>query len=105
MTSYRELQAQIEVLQAQAESVRLEEKKAAVSRIREAIALYDLTPGDLFGDLFGDLPRKPRRRAKRGPVPPKYRDPQSGATWSGRGREPLWINGQSREQFLIDASA
>ncbi|OJA94313.1 H-NS histone family protein [Burkholderia ubonensis] len=101
MTSYRELQAQIEVLQAQAEWVRLEEKKAAVSRIREAIALYDLTPGD----LFGDLPRKPRRRAKRGPVPPKYRDPQSGATWSGRGREPLWINGQSREQFLIDASA
>ncbi|KVT40932.1 H-NS histone family protein [Burkholderia ubonensis] len=100
MTSYRELQAQIEVLQAQAESVRLEEKKAAVSRIREAIALYDLTPGD----LFDDLPRKPRRRTKRGPVPPKYRDPQSGATWSGRGREPLWINGQSREQFLIDAS-
>ncbi|WP_431821529.1 H-NS family nucleoid-associated regulatory protein [Burkholderia sp. F1] len=89
------------MLQAHAESVRLEEKQAAVSRIRDAIALYDLTPRD----LFGDLPRKPRRRVKRGPVPPKYRDPQSGATWSGRGREPLWINGQSREQFLIDSSA
>ncbi|PCE29234.1 H-NS histone family protein [Burkholderia ubonensis] len=101
MTTYRELQAQIEMLQAQAESVRLEEKSAAVSRIRDAIALYDLTPRD----LFGDRPRRPRRRAKRGPVPPKYRDPQTGATWSGRGREPLWINGQSREQFLIDASA
>ncbi|MFM0265587.1 H-NS family nucleoid-associated regulatory protein [Paraburkholderia sediminicola] len=24
-----------------------------------------------------------------------------GATWSGMGREPLWIKGQSREQFLI----
>ncbi|WP_414144191.1 H-NS family nucleoid-associated regulatory protein [Burkholderia stagnalis] len=38
-------------------------------------------------------------------VQPKYRDPQTGATWSGRGREPLWITGRSREQFLIGPSS
>ncbi|KAB0636221.1 H-NS histone family protein [Burkholderia stagnalis] len=101
VTTYRELQAQIERLQAQAESVRLEEKRAAVSRIREEIARYDLTPRD----LFGDRPRRPRRSPRRGVVQPKYRDPQTGATWSGRGREPLWITGRSREQFLIGPSS
>lgn len=34
-------------------------------------------------------------------VPPKYRDPASGATWSGRGREPEWIKGREREPFLV----
>ncbi|NQW85077.1 MAG: H-NS histone family protein, partial [Alcaligenaceae bacterium] len=40
------------------------------------------------------------------PVAPKYRHPGSGATWTGRGKAPLWVveaekNGQSRQQFLI----
>lgn len=33
--------------------------------------------------------------------PPKYRDPQTGKTWSGRGRIPKWIEGKDRENFLI----
>jgi len=28
-------------------------------------------------------------------------DPKTGATWSGRGREPLWIKGKKRERFQI----
>ncbi|SDR24557.1 DNA-binding protein H-NS [Paraburkholderia fungorum] len=36
---------------------------------------------------------------------PRYRDPKSGATWSGRGRAPLWIAGaKDRNKFLIDAA-
>lgn len=40
------------------------------------------------------------------PVAPKYRDPFSGATWSGRGREPRWMahlirQGAKREDFRI----
>ncbi|MDP1329472.1 H-NS family nucleoid-associated regulatory protein, partial [Klebsiella pneumoniae] len=35
-------------------------------------------------------------------VPPKYRDPKTGATWSGRGRAPAWI-GKNRDRFLIEA--
>ncbi|WP_157047486.1 H-NS family nucleoid-associated regulatory protein, partial [Burkholderia mallei] len=26
---------------------------------------------------------------------------ETGATWSGRGREPGWIKGKKRERFLI----
>ena len=39
-------------------------------------------------------------------VKPKYKDPASGAKWSGRGSAPLWIvagekAGKKRESFLI----
>nr|WP_321968421.1 H-NS histone family protein [Burkholderia cepacia] len=32
----------------------------------------------------------------------KYRDPKTGATWSGRGRAPAWIkDAKNRDRFLI----
>ena len=39
----------------------------------------------------------------RGPQPPKYRDPKTGATWSGRGTAPAWLAGaKDRSKFLIE---
>ncbi|GJH35809.1 H-NS histone family protein [Paraburkholderia hospita] len=41
----------------------------------------------------------------RGPQAPKYRDPKSGATWSGRGPAPAWLAGaKDRSKFLIVAA-
>ncbi|CAE6872468.1 H-NS family nucleoid-associated regulatory protein [Paraburkholderia domus] len=38
----------------------------------------------------------------RGPQAPKYRDPKTGATWSGRGPAPAWLAGaKDRTAFLI----
>jgi DNA-binding protein H-NS len=34
-------------------------------------------------------------------VAPKYRDPNTGKTWSGRGVRPTWMNGSDPEQFRI----
>lgn len=34
-------------------------------------------------------------------VAAKYRDPETGATWSGRGKAPKWIAGQERDKFVI----
>jgi DNA-binding protein H-NS len=40
----------------------------------------------------------------KGALPPKYRDPKSGATWSGRGPAPAWLaSAKDRNKFLIDA--
>jgi DNA-binding protein H-NS len=39
---------------------------------------------------------------RKGPQPAKYRDPKSGATWSGRGPAPAWLSGaKDRTKFLI----
>ena len=41
----------------------------------------------------------------RGPQPAKYRDPETGATWSGRGRAPAWIaSATDRSEFSIAAN-
>jgi DNA-binding protein H-NS len=38
----------------------------------------------------------------RGPQEPKYRDPKTGATWSGRGPAPAWLaSAKDRAAFLI----
>jgi DNA-binding protein H-NS len=42
----------------------------------------------------------------RGPQAPKYRDPVSGATWSGRGPAPAWLaSTKDRNAYLIDKPA
>jgi DNA-binding protein H-NS len=49
------------------------------------------------------------RAARGGRVRPKYRHPQTGETWSGRGDMAAWLAreisaGGKREDFLIDRS-
>jgi len=38
-------------------------------------------------------------------VPAKYRNPETGDTWTGRDKEPVWIRGQDREAYLITPAA
>jgi len=47
-----------------------------------------------------------RAKGSTGKVAPKYKDPKSGKTWSGRGRIPVWLRekleqGHDREEFAI----
>ncbi|KVC50356.1 H-NS family nucleoid-associated regulatory protein [Burkholderia diffusa] len=97
MATYLELKAQADALAQQAEEARLAELDSVITSIREQIAEYGITAEQLFG----------RRRAvassARAPVAPKYRDPKSGKTWSGRGKAPQWIaNAKNRDRFLIE---
>ncbi|MGZ2744496.1 H-NS histone family protein [Burkholderia stagnalis] len=101
MSTYLDLKAEIRTLQARAELARKDEIQSAVRDIQKIIAEFDLRPEDLF-DGFGRVSSRIRRRA---PAIAKYRDPASGAVWSGRGRTPRWIAGQDRERFLIRTSA
>lgn len=96
MTTYSELQIQIAELQRKAEEVRKGEREEALGKILELMAIYDISANEL-------VPAKKYKNAKKTvtSVPPKYRDPVSGATWTGRGRAPLWLNGSSKEDFLI----
>ena len=83
-------------MQREAEVASDAERKAAIASIREEMSLYGITADDLG--------RSGTKTRKGGPakstVPPKYRDPSTGKTWSGRGRAPLWI-GQNAAKFLI----
>lgn len=52
----------------------------------------------------GSINRKPRRKYPR--VLPKFRNPQTSETWSGRGKRPRWLvaamkSGRKIEEFRI----
>jgi DNA-binding protein H-NS len=99
MNTYADLLKQRADLDKQIEEVRQNEIKAALAQARALVAQYGLTADDLFG---GVKARSANRATKAtGKVAAKYKDPSTGATWTGRGKAPKWIDGKSRDQFLI----
>ena len=100
MTSYKELLKQREALEQQISEARRRELSDAVSQVRALVAEYGLTAQDVFpaGKAAGKTGRSSTAGSK---VAPKYRDPATGQTWTGRGKAPKWIEGRDRGQFLI----
>lgn len=83
-------------LDAQIERTRWDGRDSAIVRIKALAA------------EFGIRLKVLDEVAVRAPRPPKYRDPLTGATWSGNGMAPRWMRealakGRSRDSFLIDA--
>jgi len=97
MTTYKELLKQREALEAQISDARQRELSDAVSRVRGLIEEFGLTASDVFPPARG----RATSSAKGGKVAAKYRDPATGATWTGRGKAPKWIADQDRSQFAI----
>ncbi|MCO1384340.1 H-NS histone family protein [Burkholderia multivorans] len=97
MTSskFSELIAQRDALNAQIEAMRAEERKSAVATIHELVELHQLHDVVTIGKS------KKGKAVKAGKLPAKYRDPVSGKTWSGKGREPAWMQGKDRAAFVI----
>jgi DNA-binding protein H-NS len=100
----------ISVLEKKASSLRENEKKRVIAKIREQIKLYDVQPAELFSDTKATVVGRPvvskptvsvATRGKR-PLPPKYRDPATGKTWNGHGKRPFWLAGD-RDAYLISA--
>lgn len=96
MSHYTELRAKIALLEEQAEEARKTELKAVLADMQRKIADYGLTAQDL-----GLAVVRRGRPPKKEPLPPMYRDPVSGNTWSGRGKPPKWIANMDRAGFLI----
>jgi DNA-binding protein H-NS len=117
MATLEQIQARMKKLQAQAEALLAKRAQAAVDQIRELMIKHGLTTADI------EARAKARREAKaagrrlsngvaktaagaKGKLPPKYRDPKTGATWSGHARPPAWIKDvKDRTRFLIDGAA
>ena len=74
MSTYKELLARKQELDAQIEDARRAEAQ----------------------DVFG-----PRRKGKAPSRTPQFRDPTTGNVWSGRGPRPRWLKGKDPEQFRI----
>ena len=127
MQTFEQIQAQILDLQKQAETMRKQAVAAAVKEVKRLVALYSLGAADI-GLAVSSLVKKssgtktaagkaakPAKAAKsakksngdkRAVVAAKYRDSDTGQTWTGRGKPPTWMAvklaaGASKESFLI----
>ena len=108
MATYRTLLAQKAARDRKIAQARKREIASVVKQINSLIEQYGLTPQELR------FPRRPaaaeetpstkpvaRKKAKPvSTVAPKYRNAETGETWSGRGRAPRWIVGD-KETYLI----
>jgi DNA-binding protein H-NS len=89
--SYRELVAEREQLEAELSRAR----EDVIERIRGEMAELNISVADLA------KPSVKRNGKSKTPGAPKYREPVTGETWSGRGRPPHWMAGKDKAAFTI----
>lgn len=103
--------ATIKQLQAKLDAMHLAVKTEVLEQIHHLMSRHGLTLADLDKSkakrlavqLNGSKPAKKSTAHKRGPQPPKYRNPKTGETWSGLARPPAWIKDvKNRDRFLIE---
>lgn len=97
MTTLAQLIEQRAALEAQIEAARKAAIADAVAQVKALVTEYGLTAAD----VFGGSKRGPKAGGQRAVVAAKYRDPATGATWTGRGKAPKWLDGKDRAQFAI----
>ena len=98
MASYKELLQQREQLENQIKEARTKELSDAVGQVRSLVEEFSLTAEDVFPPARGR-----RVGATAGTkVAAKYKNPETGDTWTGRGKAPKWIAGaEDRKKFAI----
>jgi DNA-binding protein H-NS len=109
MATLESLQAKIAKLQVQAEAIAKKDSSGVIAKIRDIMEKHGLTTADVEAYVSGAKKRgrKPgvKAAAKAASSVAKYRDPKTGATWTGHGRAPVWIaNVKDRTKFLVDAT-
>lgn len=94
--SVEDLQRQQEEIDRRIKEKREAEKQSVIDQIVSVVNTYKI-PVDELVERLGGLKIK-RKGVK---ATPKYKDPATGAIWTGRGKEPAWIRGKDRKPFLI----
>ena len=114
----QKIEKEIQKLQKQAEALQKKRRGPVIASIIKSMHEYDISPEEIVAAFSKKSPGRttaPRTAAakvasKRPPVPPKYKHPETGATWTGRGKPPRWITdaenqGTARDTFLIKGAS
>jgi DNA-binding protein H-NS len=112
--SLDQLRQQIARLETQAKKLEETEgtrKRKAVTEVRAlmrklGIELSDLQGPDAPKAARASATKAKREKSTRPPVPVKFRNAETGETWTGRGRTPKWLAaleaaGRTRDEFKV----
>ena len=105
--SLEELDRVVAAAEGERQAKRDAARRTLLEEVRAKAAALGLS---LEGLLQGAQQDSPPLKGTRGPVRPKYRHPETGETWSGRGSAPGWLKrledeGRSREEFAVSGGA
>ena len=121
-TSIKALENKINQLNAKKKALQALERKPAIARIVAQMREFGIGPSEIASAFNGDRQTAKPKTAKsnsnlvkeklakatktKKSVEPKYRNVNTGESWSGRGKAPRWLtaaeaSGQSRESFKI----
>jgi DNA-binding protein H-NS len=95
-----ELQRIADDITNEIQTKREEKKKILLEQFQKLLSTEGLTLEDVIGTKRRGKPRK------RGVLPVRFRDPETGKGWSGRGRKPVWLvekldAGMKLEDFAV----
>jgi DNA-binding protein H-NS len=101
MSTLQDLLEQQAALERHIAEARSLARAEAIAQIREVMTRNSLTAADLVAPA-----KQGSSTVKGSKVAAKYRDPESGATWTGRGLKPKWLerqlaNGKQVSDFAI----
>lgn len=105
------IEAQIKKLEQKRDHLKVAGRAERLKIIVQTMRENSISPEEIHAAYRPAGPAKARAadaavRKQRPPVQPKYRHPQTGETWSGRGKPPRWLaaeerGGARRDQFAI----
>lgn len=109
MSRYDELLAQRAAIEEELAQLKEQDLANAITTIKSHVgnavdAVHLLMKS--FGLSESDIFKSARVRAvvqDPSVLKPMYRNPTTGETWAGRGREPGWMKLRPRHEFLVDA--
>lgn len=90
-----DLRHELALLEAEQRAQERQHRADVLRAMKELLLQHGFKPAELTNARTGKGP------GARVAVVPQYRDPATGATWSGRGTEPAWIKGRDREAFKV----
>ena len=116
MATLEQIQEKMKRLQGQADAMLAKQAQKVVDQIRRLMLEHGLTTADIEarakarregtktnGRKISKANAPGTSKPASGKLPAKYRDPKTGATWSGKARPPKWIaNAKDRSKFLIE---
>lgn len=113
----QKIEREIQKLQKQAEALQAKRRGPVITGILKTMREYDITPEEIIEAwqrkpagrtrTAGTAAKPAKAARKKAVIAPKYRHPETGATWTGRGKPPRWVSdaeaqGTSRDTFLIE---
>ncbi len=95
---------------AAAEEERQAKRESARRALLDEVRAKAQALGLSLSTLLDGAEQEPIAKGKRAPVRAKYRHPETGETWSGRGSAPGWLKrlegeGHRREEFAVSGDA